>query len=956
MKPALSHELALLVNQYPLLLGEREQLAHVVGTASTAADLSQPAKALVAKIASRPPLQQTASRTSLIRAIVSAEFRSLLTDVDDDPIGELDDDTLILLQAMAELDEESGVEGRAWNPALHLRWPKGHPKAGTFRPMVDQLKSAILAFDPSKDTHPFQHFKRPQLLNAAKARGITVKRGESDDSLRAKLLADLGGKPVVAKPAAGPNATPAKPTPSGVTTKPGAKWPTGDATTEVHLGGDQLGLVVHSSKIGGFFPFIPGGSKKTPLGNTVRVQPGSGSGYQTEQSAVDAIVRAHTPAKVSGPGLAGLKLTELRIEAAVGGWNGTTRAKASHEIYESGTPIGTVSEWGGYFTADLPGGGGSAQGPHGHTMKTKSEAIQALVAAMPNPPAQGGTAMPAPVALPQGGKHAPEIQGTLDILYGKDPKGHTMARQLSVYGSLRRDQFQQLGPAEQSTVLGDLAFIAATSKGKSAASAVNLVHRFTPPGTTTGMIHKQAVHVPSGVAAAQTRVADPNGTPGLLKVRDPKDRGTSGDGWTRLPNGGTGPWGKYGAAGVMLRHVDPADGTERFLMVQRGPGISDPGKWQFPGGAIDSKETPHEGAARETVEELGLKEKDMLDARVHGTHEASIPGSAWKYTSIVATVDKQLKPDLSTHHARMETADAKWMTRADIDALDSSGKLLKPLAGGQLQTNVMSLFPSKAAPAAPSPAVPGKRPPRLTGTPTVSAPTLVTHKASLGKDLFPDKASKDALRQQIKQDRKKFAGKSADDRLAAIGAMQGFDDVPTVVSKSEMDRLLKTGAYVEAWRGVKGMGSGYRAPTRGGAVSNSKTAAQINEEFRSGPAYYGNGIFGNGYYFATEKQVAEGYGDRTKGSLIRVLIPKKAKIVHYVDALNGARSAASPRSKAKGKSHEDGTLYNEGRYAAAKGFDVIEISSNVGSASHVARRGKPAYNILNRSVLIVEEA
>ncbi len=605
--------------------------------------------------------------------------------------------------------------------------------------------------------------------------------------------------------------------------------------------------------------------------------------------------------------------------------------------------------------ADLPAGG-AAQSPNGGPlMKTKSEAIQALVAAMPNPPSQGGKPTPAPVSLPKGGAHGPEIQGALDILYGKDPKGHTMARQLDVYGALRRDQFYQLGPREQSTVLGDLSFIVATSKGKSAADAANLVHRFTPPGTTTGMVHKQAVHVPPGVAAAQTHVADPNGTPGLLKVRDPKDRGISGDGWTRLPNGGTGPWGQYGAAGVMLRHVDPADGQERFLMVQRGPGISDPGKWQFPGGAIDSKESPHEGAARETVEELGFKDKDMLDARVHGTHEVSIPGSKWKYTSIAATVDKQLKPDLSTHHARMETADAKWMTRAEIDALDTKGKLLKPLAGGQLQTNVMTLFPSKVAPLAAG--KPGVRPPRLTGAPTVSAPTAhaVPHKPSLGKDLFPDAVAKDALRQQIKKDRKKFAGKAADDRLAAIGAMQGFDDVPTVVSKKEMDRLLATGDYVEAWRGVKGAGSGYRAPTRGGQVSSSKAAAQINEEFRSGPAFYGNGIFGNGYYFAADKNIASGYADGTKGSIVRVLIPKKAKMVDYPSALKGSRAAGSSQSKAKGV-YEDGTLYNEGRYAAAKGFDMITISHGTSSASHVARPGKPAFNILNRSVLIVEEA
>lgn len=914
-------------------------------------------------VTSAPPASE---RTASLRAAVAREVQALLRgdDVDDDPIGELDDDTVILIMALDELDQElAGSEGRAWNPALHQRWPKGHPKAGKFRPMVDQLKAAIAAFNPATDKHPFVLFKRPQLLKAAKARGITLQRGESDDSIAAKLLADLTGKPAQPKPAAAPSATPAQPS-AGVTTKPGAAWPTGDATTEVNQGSDKLGIVVHSSKTGGYFPFVPGGSKKTPLGNMVRVKPGAGSGYQTEQSAVAALVHAHTATKVSGPGLAGLNLTELRIEPAQIRIGGRSQfSKSSFEIMQGGTPIGTVHDFHhGWEARDAQGNTvGVPQGGFTNKIifKNKSEAIDALVKqggtpAAPKTPAAPAVATPAQSASPNG----PEIQATLDIVYGKDPKGHTMSRQMAVYGSLRRDQFEQLGPREQSTVLGDLAFIAATSKGKSAADAAKLVHRFTPAGTTTGSVHKQAVHVPPDVAAKQTRVADPNGTPGLLKVRDPKDRGTSGDGWTRLPNGGTGPWGKYGAAGVMLRHVDPADGKERFLMVQRGPGISDPGKWQFPGGAIDSKESPHEGAARETVEELGFKASDMLSARVHGHHEASLPNSTWKYTSIAATVDKQLKPDLSTHHARMETADAKWMTRDEIKALDTKGKLLKPLAGGALETNVMTLFPSKAAPAAkPTSGAPGQRPPRLTGTPTVNAPSTPTtpHKPSRGRDLFPDQASKDALRQQIKQDRKKFAGKAADDRLAAIGAMQGFDDVPTVVDKKEMDRLLNTGDYIEAWRGVKGMGSGWRAATRGGQVSNTKTAHQINEEFRSGPAYFGKGIYGNGYYFATQKSVASGYSDGTNGSLVRVLIPKKAKIVNHRVVLRESRAASSPLSKAKGK-HESGTLYDEGRYAAAKGYDMIEIDTTAPGSSHVAKPGKPSYVILNRSVLIVEEA
>jgi 8-oxo-dGTP pyrophosphatase MutT (NUDIX family) len=529
------------------------------------------------------------------------------------------------------------------------------------------------------------------------------------------------------------------------------------------------------------------------------------------------------------------------------------------------------------------------------------------------------------------------VQEALDVIYGRHPKSNTAAHHLKTYGALRGSDFHKLSPAEQSTLLGDLSYIATTSKGPNKARAERLINNFTPPGTPYGTVPTQAVIPPANAVPGQHRYPDPAGVAGLMT--EATDKGRSGDGWSVNPDGSTGPWGKYGAAGALLAHVDSA-GTRRYLMVQRGPGISDPGKWQFPGGAIDSKETPHQGATREIIEELGFPKGALDDARVHGEHEYSLP-SGWKYTSIAATVPTMLQPNLSTHHARAETSDAKWMTEAEIADLDRGGKLLKPLDGGQLQRNVMSLFPPSSA-ARPAPRT--TRPARLVPKPPVA------HKPSKGRDLLTDKTAIDTLRQQVKHDRVAYDGKTGDGRLAAIGAMQGFDDTPTVVSKKEMDRLLATGDYIEVWRGVRG--------TWGG-----KTAAEINEEFRSGPAWYGRGIFGNGYYFASDKKVVTNgrYDDGTKNSVLRALIPISARIVKHDDARRESTAIASPRSKAKGRKHEDGTLYDEGRYAAAKGHDGIEIPSGSsarggGGSGHVARQGKPAYNWLNRSVMIVQEA
>lgn len=560
-----------------------------------------------------------------------------------------------------------------------------------------------------------------------------------------------------------------------------------------------------------------------------------------------------------------------------------------------------------------------------------------------------GWVSPHAPAAPATTSARPNVQEVLDTLYGVHPKAHTTAQQLKAYAGIRTADFQSLQPHEQTTLLGDLSYIVTTSKGgTNAARAQKLIDYFTPPGTPPGQIPNQPINVPANAVAGQNRYPDPGGRPGMLKQATSK--GQSGDGFTRKVNGGSGPWGKYGAAGVMLRHVD-SSGTERYLMIERGPGISDPGKWQFPGGAIDSLETPHQGATRETTEELGFKAGALDSARVHGEHVFTIQGvvgpknGEWKYTTIAATVPSQLTPDLSTHHARAETSDARWMTIDEIRKLDKSGKLLGPLAGGALERNVVSLYPA-GTPSVGRPGPVTKKLPRLTGTPSVPKPAT-PHKPSTGRNLLTDKAAIDKLRQDVKQARKQYDGKTADGRLAAIGAMQGFDDTPTVVSKAEMDRLLATGDYIEVWRGVSGAGG--------------KSAEKINEEMRSGPAYYGKGVFGNGYYLAGQKHVADRYSDNTRNSVLRILIPKAAVIETHEKMAREASAIAKPTSAAKGNRFETGTLYDQGRYAAAKGVDGIRIDpvsygQRSMSSHHVSKKGKEAYNWLNRSVLIIQEA
>lgn len=143
------------------------------------------------------------------------------------------------------------------------------------------------------------------------------------------------------------------------------------------------------------------------------------------------------------------------------------------------------------------------------------------------------------------------------------------------------------------------------------------------------------------------------------------DPGKSGDGYAA-----PGLWGKYGAAGVMIRAKD-GEGKERFLLVQRGPAVSsNQGKWQLPGGALDEKETPAQGAAREIAEELGATQEYLDKLDLIGTNEFNHP-SGWTYSSLAADAPDMFMPKVDG----TETGDAKWVTPAELADMYKAGEL-----------------------------------------------------------------------------------------------------------------------------------------------------------------------------------------------------------------------------------------------------------------------------------------
>src|SRR5699024_10964978 len=79
-----------------------------------------------------------------------------------------------------------------------------------------------------------------------------------------------------------------------------------------------------------------------------------------------------------------------------------------------------------------------------------------------------------------------------------------------------------------------------------------------------------------------------------------------GDGWAVGPDGRR-HWGRYGAAGLLLR-APGGDGRPQVLLQHRAAWSHEGGTWSIPGGARDSHEGAVEAAVREAGEECGLHE------------------------------------------------------------------------------------------------------------------------------------------------------------------------------------------------------------------------------------------------------------------------------------------------------------------------------------------------------------
>lgn len=238
--------------------------------------------------------------------------------------------------------------------------------------------------------------------------------------------------------------------------------------------------------------------------------------------------------------------------------------------------------------------------------------------------------------------------------------------------------------------------------------------------------------------------------------------------------------------------------------------------------------------------------------------------------------------------------------------------------------------------------------------PTTSSTDTPTSSVGKAKDL-----TKNVLRMGSKKDKELDAIKGKydykeqfeqnikqeDEALHQIAEMQGFTGTPTRAEDwdefNEMQQPTIIGGLLDgqpmlpdASRLSRGFQDGVDAE------GNTVTAQFAKEEFMNGEYYAGKGSFGNGIYSTPNMQFATQYAqDKDPSNIVQFKIDPESKVASYNSLLQEMynNSDRLPYS-----------LNNVGRYAAAKGFDVVAIDSGANDNSQVTQ-----IMVLNRSAVVL---
>jgi 8-oxo-dGTP diphosphatase len=109
---------------------------------------------------------------------------------------------------------------------------------------------------------------------------------------------------------------------------------------------------------------------------------------------------------------------------------------------------------------------------------------------------------------------------------------------------------------------------------------------------------------------------------------------------------------------------------ERVLVVQRG-NPPNKGRWSVPGGAVELGETLRAAGQREVREECGI---DVAVGAVAGVFETILPDAAGRTRYHYVMIDFFAEHVAGELHAASDSADARWVTGAELAGLDVTEK------------------------------------------------------------------------------------------------------------------------------------------------------------------------------------------------------------------------------------------------------------------------------------------